>query len=550
MITDNTSDVNQNAFSTPVKNASSFSIKYLLLFLFIFFIFNIVTSFNAHAEQNVSIEFCVKVTHKHGGSDSKQVHVSLTGVGGKSSGNLKLDNPGMNDFRKGQLSCFFFNPIDMNAGKQDDIGFHQYAIIEMKSSIDDFCVSEVFSKRFKNFDMNTNRGILLSTSKFSVPREVCVGSHDNGSKTLRRFKANNAPAKVKVTASRPVAKWVQICNKTCNIEIEETVTVGESTEKVNSSSETEALSVSIGFGVEFPGGSASAEATSSFESTSTQQFSRAISSESSTAKKRTVAFTAEELGKFNIDSVWQWVAESTLSNGKKVLIRSLNTTCRPDSNPPTYMPGSPEDEGSCRREEMSEIEKAKLEQIKLQTAILRKQLEPQQQPKQERQEQQEQELQEQELQEQELQQYNSADLEVTPALSPIRIWMPSSWVKNTFLNYDLTYSDPSENAFVAFKFMNKDSTQAEVSEVFAGVSGLVAEMKESEPTEKIQINGMPTDIYRYTGKMSGNAVEVFIMYVDPPETTQGVFALSIVGASEAAEFEVTLSDILEGIEPN
>jgi len=49
----------------------------------------------------------------------------------------------------------------------------------------------------------------------------------------------------------------------------------------------------------------------------------------------------------NIFTVWRWVAVNTMSDGSTVIINSRKYTCRPNAEPPTYLPGSPEDIQSC-----------------------------------------------------------------------------------------------------------------------------------------------------------------------------------------------------------
>jgi hypothetical protein len=50
----------------------------------------------------------------------------------------------------------------------------------------------------------------------------------------------------------------------------------------------------------------------------------------------------------NIFALWQWIAETKLSTGEIVTVRSPKITCTPDANSPQYLPGMPQDLKACR----------------------------------------------------------------------------------------------------------------------------------------------------------------------------------------------------------
>ena len=158
-----------------------------LLFAYFIVLLTILAPSVVHA--SVTTRFCMELTHTHGGSDSTNIYVDLTGSSNTSTGKLKLNNPGTNDFIKGKWSCFGFEPSDLPNGA--DVGFHIKAEVGFNpGDQDDFCVKRVVSERLEG-------GKLLSRSEFGSNREMCFGNYNNNSKSKRILNT---------TSKRPIAK--------------------------------------------------------------------------------------------------------------------------------------------------------------------------------------------------------------------------------------------------------------------------------------------------------------------------------------------------------
>jgi hypothetical protein len=222
------------------------------------------------------------------------------------------------------------------------------------------------------FDRGTGFGILSTDYPNPFP-----GKLTQSGKELTFTTAINIAPKKKLTASKPQARWSYVCGPICNLSITETVTKGSSTERITSREETNAITTAVSLGFDFPGGSASASIESTNQRTASESLSRATSSESSTSRTVEVRYTPDEMNKYNIGKVWQWIAETRLSTGSKVLIKSKLYTCTPGSAEPTYLPGSAQDDASCTTEkevEISALEKANIAKANLEIAILKQQL--------------------------------------------------------------------------------------------------------------------------------------------------------------------------------
>ena len=182
-----------------------------------------------------------------------------------------------------------------------------------------------------------------------------------------------------ITASKASAKWVPLCEAICNESVSTTVTVGNSKEAVKSRETKKAISVTLEAGVNFPGGvgSASTSLTASEERTVGRSFSQAMSTENSTTSQRNVVYTPQEMIDLNIFAVWQWVAETRLSNGQKARVSTNKYACTPTAAKPKFLPASREHVASCRQEkkkELSALEATELEIAKLKLAKLRREM--------------------------------------------------------------------------------------------------------------------------------------------------------------------------------
>ncbi|PWQ93168.1 hypothetical protein [Leucothrix arctica] len=133
------------------------------------------------ANAAITTQFCLLNSNTQGGTDSTSIYVNLTGVSG-STGQLNLDNPG-NDFIPKQWSCYEFSLADLagNAGNAgEDIGAHQQVEIAFVSTgMNNFCITEMYSRRLEHWDEEKEMGSVLSTSRFGTGNEeICYGSSD------------------------------------------------------------------------------------------------------------------------------------------------------------------------------------------------------------------------------------------------------------------------------------------------------------------------------------------------------------------------------------
>jgi len=119
-------------------------------------------------------------------------------------------------------------------------------------------------------------------------------------------------------------------------------------EKSQSRETTQAISIALEGGVDFPGGAAKTTMTASQEKKVGHSMSQSISRGETNTKGKTIIFTPEQMRDLGIFSVWQWVASTQMSTGSQIIVTTDKISCSADGNPPTYLPGAREDIEACR----------------------------------------------------------------------------------------------------------------------------------------------------------------------------------------------------------
>ena len=153
------------------------------------------------------------------------------------------------------------------------------------------------------------------------------------------------PSKRPVRAGKTTGYWAKACagGHSCTRKLSNSLQIMNSKEKTLSREERNSIEVSISAGVEFPGGSASTEVTS------TQEV--ATSEAKTIARSQDVGVGEEceqpvDFEKFQIFALWQWVLSTSMGQ-REIQMKTCHITCTPDGNRPTYVPGSQKDIQSC-----------------------------------------------------------------------------------------------------------------------------------------------------------------------------------------------------------
>jgi len=230
----------------------------------------------------VTTQFCVLTSKTHGGSDSKGIYINLTNEYGISTGDLNLDKPGRNDFIAGQWGCFEFAESDLQTGA--DIGFHTKAVMSIKEDQDDFCVKQMFSRRYTNFNPTTGKGTLLSTSQFGSKSktDICFGDYNNKSKKSRLLNTWSPTPTAKILKVK--TDWNTIVSH--NGPISQSVTVGST--RTHGSTKTKEWNLSVTIAAEAEAGAPGNSLKISTAVTASTGGSSAISQSVSASKATTI----------------------------------------------------------------------------------------------------------------------------------------------------------------------------------------------------------------------------------------------------------------------
>jgi hypothetical protein len=152
-----------------------------------------------------------------------------------------------------------------------------------------------------------------------------------------------------VIASKAVGSWAFLCQGICNDTVSREITNTTTNEKSQSRETTQAISIALEAGVDFPGGaSAKTTVTASQEKKVEHSMSQSISRGETNTKTKTVIFSPEQMRDLGIFAVWQWIASTQMSTGSQIIVTTNKTSCTADGNPPTYLPGAREDIEACR----------------------------------------------------------------------------------------------------------------------------------------------------------------------------------------------------------
>ena len=165
-----------------------------------------------------------------------------------------------------------------------------------------------------------------------------------GYQQMWKLTAVNAVTSQPIVVGKTILKWELYCQTTCNKEETEEVVTVNGTESTISTETKHSITNSIKGGFEYAGISAEASHEQTDETTNAQSEAKSFSESMGRSTKNIVKFDTD---KFNIFTVWQWVAVNQMSDGTTLTVNSRKYSCRPDANPPTYLPGSPDDIQAC-----------------------------------------------------------------------------------------------------------------------------------------------------------------------------------------------------------
>lgn len=333
------------------------------------------------------------------------------------------------------------------------------------------------------------------------------------------------------------ADWILICNKACNKTISVTITKGTSEETVTSQESTKSIADSLTASLELPYG-ASLEGTHSEESSKTmgEEFSHAVTYEQSIENTETVEYSAEDFNNYGIESIWQWVARVPMNSHKMSIVKTKKYTCTSDGKKPTYLPGSPEDVGSCNTEvekELSAKEKVELALLELQLAEAKAKAQGQPQ-----------------AQAAAPQTTQSPFINATPANSPVSISVPRNWksVKQASNSFDLVFTDPQEEASVLFEFMNISSVAQEVKAAEVELIKWIGALESNGKSGNTSISGMPAEYAEYIATPGGVKYEVGVV-IFQASPSRAVFMTTIVNSDKSQQYAKTIEKILLALKP-
>jgi hypothetical protein len=152
-----------------------------------------------------------------------------------------------------------------------------------------------------------------------------------------------------VTAGEALGRWSLLCQQICNYSAQDARTTSQTTTKTYSDEEKRAIKTSLESKLEFEGvGSLTGTIETSYEKTIGHSMSESFQRGETWTDTRSYVYTPEQMRDLNIFALWQWIAETKLSTGEIVTVRSPKITCTPDANSPQYLPGMPQDLKACR----------------------------------------------------------------------------------------------------------------------------------------------------------------------------------------------------------
>jgi hypothetical protein len=375
-----------------------------------------------------------------------------------------------------------------------------------------------------------------------------------------------------VTASKAVGSWEFLCQGVCNDTVSKEITNTTTNEKTQSRETTQAISIALQAGVNFPGGSAQTTVTASQEKKVGQSMSQSISRGETNTKGKTILFSPEQMRDLGIFAVWQWVASTRMSTGSQIIVTTDKISCTADGNPPTYLPGAIEDIEACRGG-LAKARNQAQDQQAAQNLVMQQQAAQQLANQQATQQLANRQAAQQTAQLKAAQnaaaqqlaaiQQATADLaaqqkatqlaaaqlaaqqqqsaaprpapaparsrDVAPAGSPVSIVLPAGWISkpaNGF--FDVELGDTGDNFSLAFKFMNTNGSKPVIEQLIAELKSTFPGMTEAGPASAVAFGGMQgeTQIYQNamgSGDTAGKPVDVAIGAVQAPNNRLVVF---------------------------
>ncbi len=151
----------------------------------------------------------------------------------------------------------------------------------------------------------------------------------------------------KIKATTAYGEWKSVCDGVCNRTTTKTVTTSITTAKSLSREETNAISLELQAGVKSKVFSASSKLKTSHQVKVGRSMSDSFTNGETNTDASAYVFTPEQMRKLNIQAVWQWVVPMSLSNGKRLLIRSNIYTCTSNSYAPKYYARDPKSAHTC-----------------------------------------------------------------------------------------------------------------------------------------------------------------------------------------------------------
>ncbi len=199
------------------------------------------------------------------------------------------------------------------------------------------------SKNRRHFDFSNDDGLGLTGNRPNNYPGVLSGKNPaDGSYTYTLY------VPPKVTAGQAAGSWKKICQQICNNSEAMSRSITKTTETTQSREVINAVAISLEAGVKIEGMGAKTSVTQSEEKRIGHSMSVAVANGEISTDTRNYVFSPEQMKSLNIFAVWQWVATTPLSDGSIFTIGGKELTCTPDDQPPTYLPGSPQDLKACR----------------------------------------------------------------------------------------------------------------------------------------------------------------------------------------------------------
>lgn len=196
-------------------------------------------------------------------------------------------------------------------------------------------------KTDQHFDFSNDNELELTPGRAN-PYPGRLVKNGDGSYTYAMY------ARPAITAGPVIGRWSLICQSICSNSAAVSQSITKTSETSENEEVTRAVAVSLEGGVEFKGISAKTSVTMSEEKKIGHSMSESLTNGETFTETRNFVFTPEQMKSLNIFAVWQWVASAPLSDGHVFTLGSNKVTCTPDAQPPSYLPGSPEDLRACR----------------------------------------------------------------------------------------------------------------------------------------------------------------------------------------------------------